>query len=420
MSSLFSSSKKPSAANTAKDIDKVRTSKQKKPKKPKVKNEIRKVARTVQDTIPYEHVCGKYIFEVSPNHYSVTYSFTDVTYDAADGAEQERIFLAYGDLLNSFDTSDDIQITLHNNVINQNEFAHKILLKLGGDARPAGDGFDEYRQEYNDMLLDKMQQGQNGITTKKYITITVTAANLEIAQQKIAAHELAMRTCFQKIGSNIEKLKANERIRIIADIFRGVNQEIRPINTSQFMRGAEKSLCCPDYFEFKKDYFLYNDKFARMVYLKHLPSSLVDDLLKELCETSLPIVTTVNIAPVEPSEAIKVVKRQLTAMRSNKMQKERKAAQNGVFTDVISDDLKQSLEEGEELLNDLQSKNQKMFLLNLVVMITGTSFDELDNNTEKVEAVFRKKVCTTSRANFQQEDALASCLPLGNCRLKVR
>ena len=413
MSSLFSS-KKPIAASTAKDIDKVRTAKQKKAKKPKVKNEIRKVARSVQDTIPYEHVCGKYIFEVSPNHYSVTYSFTDVTYDAADGAEQERIFLAYGDLLNSFDTSDDIQITLHNNVINQREFAHKILLK------PAGDGFDEYRQEYNDMLLDKMQQGQNGITTKKYITITVTAANLELAQQKIVAHELAMRACFQKIGSNIEKLQANQRIRIIADIFRGVNQEIRPINTSQFMRGAEKSLCCPDYFEFKKDYFLYNDKFARMVYLKHLPSSLVDDLLKELCETSLPIVVTVNIAPVEPSEAIKVVKRQLTAMRSNKMQKERKAAQNGVFTDVISDDLKQSLEEGEELLNDLQSKNQKMFLLNLVVMVTGTSFDELDNNTEKVEAVFRKKVCTTSRANFQQEDALASCLPLGNCRLKVR
>lgn len=413
MSSLFSS-KKSVAASTAKDIDKVRTAKQKKAKKPKVKNEVRKVARSVQDTIPYEHVCGKYIFEVSPNHYSVTYSFTDVTYDAADGAEQERIFLAYGDLLNSFDTSDDIQITLHNNVINQREFAHKILLK------PAGDGFDEYRQEYNDMLLDKMQQGQNGITTKKYITITVTAANLELAQQKIAAHELAMRTCFQKIGSNIEKLQANQRIRIIADIFRGVNQEIRPINTSQFMRGAEKSLCCPDYFEFKKDYFLYNDKYARMVYLKHLPSSLVDDLLKELCETSLPIVVTVNIAPVEPSEAIKVVKRQLTAMRSNKMQKERKAAQNGVFTDVISDDLKQSLEEGEELLNDLQSKNQKMFLLNLVVMVTGTSFDELDNNTEKVEAVFRKKVCTTSRANYQQEDALASCLPLGNCRLKVR
>ena len=411
---MLTTKKKPVAPHTAKDIDKVRVAKQKKPKKVKSKNDVRKVARSVQDTIPYEHVCGKYIFEVSPNHYSVTYSFTDVTYDAADAAEQERIFLAYGDLLNSFDTTDDIQITLHNNVINHKEFAGKILLK------PANDGFDEYRQEYNEMLLDKMQQGQNGISTKKYFTVTVTAATLELAQQKLASNELALRTYFQKIGSQIEKLKANERIRIIADIFRGVNQEIRPITSSQFMRGAEKSLCCPDYFEFKKDYFMYNDKFARMVYLKHLPSSLVDDLLKELCETSLPIVVTVNIAPVEPAEAIKVVKRQLTAMRSNKMQKEKKAAQNGIFTDVISDDLKQSLEEGEELLNDLQSKNQKMYLLNLIVMVTAASYEELDNNTEKIEAVFRTKVCTTSRANYQQEDALASCLPLGNCRLKVR
>lgn len=365
-------------------------------------------------SVVHEHVYGKYIFEVEKNRYSVTYAFSDVTYDAADAAEQERIFLAYGDLLNSFDTSDDIQITLHNNVINQKEFSSQILLKH------AGDGFDEYRDEYNEMLLDKMQQGQNGITTKKYFTVTVTAATLELAQQKLAAKELYMRSCFQKIGSNIEKLKANERIRIIADIFRGVNQEIRPISSSEFLRGAEKSLCCPDYFEFKKDYFMYNDKFARMVYLKHLPSSLVDDMLKDLCETSLPIVVTVNIAPVEPSEAIKVVKRQLTAMRSNKMQKEKKASQHGVYSDVISDDLKQSLAEAEELLNDLQSKNQKMFLLNLVVMVTGTSFDELDNNTDKIEAVFRKHVCTTSRANFQQEDAMASCLPLGNCRLKVR
>ena len=188
----FSSKKKPIAENSAKDLDKARIAKQKKPKKVKEKGEVRKVARTVQDTIPYEHVHGKYIFEVAKNHYSVTYAFTDVTYDAADGSEQERIFLAYGDLLNSFDTTDDIQITLHNNVVNQKEFSGKILLK------PMFDGFDEYRKEYNEMLLDKMQQGQNGITTKKYLTVTVTAANLELAQQKIAANELAMRAAYRR------------------------------------------------------------------------------------------------------------------------------------------------------------------------------------------------------------------------------
>ena len=125
--SMFSS-KIGTTESSAKDLDKVRLAKQKKPKKTKEKA-VRKVARTVQDTIPYEHVHGKYIFEVEKNRYSVTYSFSDVTYDAADAAEQERIFLAYGDLLNSFDTSDDIQITLHNNVINQKEFSSQILLK---------------------------------------------------------------------------------------------------------------------------------------------------------------------------------------------------------------------------------------------------------------------------------------------------
>ncbi len=133
-------------------MKKARLAKQKKPKKTKEKA-VRRVARTVQDTIPYEHVHGKYIFEVEKYRYSVTYSFTDITYDAADVTEQERIFLAYGDFLNSFDTSDDIQITLHNNVINRKEFSSQILLEH------AADGFDEYRDEYNDMLLEKMQQG---------------------------------------------------------------------------------------------------------------------------------------------------------------------------------------------------------------------------------------------------------------------
>lgn len=400
----------------AREADKQRLAQQKKPsRKNRKKLEVRKVAKSVQDTLPYERVCGSYIMEVTKNRYSKTYSFTDICYTAADGEEQERIFLAYGDLLNSFDTTDDIQITLHNNVINEKEFEKRITL------HHTGDGFDEFRDEYNEMLLDKMQQGQNGITTKKYLTLTVTAVDIEEAKQKFVTRELYMRTCFQKLGSDMTALRSNERIRILTDIFRGANQEVRPISASEFKRRAEKSLCCPDYFEFKKDYFLFDDTYARMIFLKQLPSSLSDNLLTELCEMTLPIVATVNIAPVDPAEAVKIVKRQLTSMRSDKLKKEKQAAARGIFTEVIGDEHKQSLEEGEELLDDLQSKNQKMFLVNLVLMITGGSFDELESNTEKAEAVFRKHVCTTARAPFQQEDTMAVCLPVGNSdRLSLR
>ena len=402
---------------SAREIDKLRTAKAKPNKSKKSKLKIspkRKVARTVQDTIPYEHVCSNYIFKVAENKYSKSYEFTDITYTAADPDTQEQIFVAYRDLLNSFDITDDIQLTLHNNVINEKDFRKQILLKHSGD------GYDDYRDEYNEMLLDKMQQGQNGLTTKKYLTVTVTAIDLQIAQQKFMTNELYMRACFQRIGSEITPLKANQRIRIIADIFRGVNQEIRPISSEEFWRDSEKSLCCPDYFEFKKDYFMFNDKYARMVYLKQLPSSLTDDILKDICETNLPLITTVNISPVAPDEAIKKVKRQLTSMKQEQIDKQAKASKRGVFTDVISEDHKNSMEEAKTLLDDLVSKNQKMFLLNLVIMITADNFEQLEQNTDKVEAVFRKHICTSSRAPFQQEDAMASCLPLGNCRLPVR
>lgn len=401
---------------SAKELDKIRTAKESRPVARKVKETKpkRKIARTVQDTIPYTHVCSNYIIQVEENRYSKTYEFTDITYSAADPETQTQIFIAYSDLLNSFDVSDDIQVTLHNNVVNEKEFRERILLKH------TGDGYDEYRDEYNDMLLDKMQQGQNGLTTKKYLTVTVTAVDLQVAQQKFLTNELYMRACFHRIGSELTPLKANERIRVLADIFRGVNQEIRPITKEEFWRGSEKSLCCPDYFEFKKDYFLYNDKYARMVCIKQLPSSIIDDILKDICETSLPIVTTVNISPVPPEDAIKKVRRQLTSMKQEQIDKQSKASKRGVFVDVISEDHKLSMEEAKGLMDDLVSKNQKMFLLNLVIMVTADNFENLERNTEKVEAVFRKHICTSSRAPFQQEDAMASCLPLGSCRLPIR
>lgn len=400
---------------SAREVDKLRTAKENRPpKKVKDKPPKRKIARTVQDTIPYEHVCSNYIIQVAENRFSKTYEFTDITYSAAAPETQEQIFIAYSDLLNSFDVTDDIQITMHNNVINEKDFREQILLKH------TNDGYDEYRDEYNAMLIDKMQQGQNGLTTKKYLTVTVTAVDLQIAQQKFLTNELYMRACFQRIGSELTPLKANQRIRILADIFRGVNQEIRPISAEEFWRGAEKTLCCPDYFEFKKDYFLYNDKYARMVCLKHLPSSIIDEILKDICETSLPIITTVNISPVSPEDAIKKVKRQLTSMKQEQIDRQSKASKRGVFVDVISEDHKLSMEEAKTLMDDLVSKNQKMFLLNLVIMVTADNFEQLERSTEKVEAVFRKHICTSSRAPFLQEDALASCLPLGNCRYPVR
>lgn len=409
--------------STAREIDKVRVA-QNKPQKRKIKSksidkvkknvETRKVAKSTQETIPYICICSEYIMCVDKNRFSKTYRFEDVNYTSASEAEQEAVFLAFCDVLNGIDTAAELQITIHNNKVNRKKFESQILLK------PKADGYNNYRTEYNNMLRNKLMQGQNGISCIKYITLTVAADNVELAAQKIATIEVHLTTGFKKIGSSITALNANQRIRILADIFRGVNKEIRPISTGEFQRQAEKSLCCPDYFEFKNDYFMYDNSYARMLFVRQLPSSLGDDILTDIAKTNLNLLMSVNIAAVEPDAAIKQVKRQLTSMRSDQIKKNKKASQHGVYIDVTSDDLKHSLEEAEELLGDLTSKNQKMFLTNLVIMVIADSYNELESSTEKVLAVLNQHVCTTAIAFLQQEDCLASVLPIGNCRLPVR
>nr|MCR5019986.1 conjugal transfer protein [Ruminococcus sp.] len=323
------------SALTAKERDEIRLREEnkKKPKQKKIKKK-RVVPGTVQKTLPYKRVCDDYIFKVDDNRYSKTYKFEDINYQIAKQDEQESIFLGYCSVLNSFDTNADIQMTVHNNRVNRADFERMVLIKHKGD------GYDNYRDEYNDMLIEKMEQGQNGIIRNKYITVTLQAADLENAQTKFNTIDLELLNAFKKIGSNIKPLTSNERVDLLKDIFRDVDEQIPELTVKHFKRQAERGYCCPDYLEFKKDYFMWGDKYARTMFIKDMPASLKDCMLTDIANTNLDVMVSVNITPVDPYKALKIVNHQLTSMRANKLQAEKKAIQSGYTSDVINEDLK--------------------------------------------------------------------------------
>ena len=402
-------------AATAKEKDEQRLKElnAKKPKQKKLRKK-RSVPKTVQKTMPYQKIMDEYIFRIDDTHFSKTYRFEDINYSIAKQEEQETIFLGYCSVLNSFDTSADIQVTIYNNRVNKAKFNDMVLLKHKGD------GFDRYIDVYNQMLIEKMEQGQNGILRSKFLTVTVQAVDVEAARAKFSSIDLEIVNAFKKIGSVITPMTSNERVSLLKDFFRGVDEEIPELSAKDFKRQADRAYCCPDYLEFKKDYFMWGDKYARTMFIKDMPASLKDCLLTDISNTNLDVMVTVNIAPVDPYKALKIVSHQLTSMRANKLQAEKKAIQSGYTSDVINEDLKHSLIEAEELLDDLRSKNQKMFLDNIIIMVTAADMDELDANTEAIEAVVRKHICSLSTLKFQQEKGLQSVLPIGNCTLKIR
>lgn len=241
----------------------------------------------------------------------------------------------------------DIQITIHNNKIKKADFNERVLLKEKGE----DEDFDRYINVYNSMLIEKMEHGQSDSIRNKYITVAVQAPDLESAISKFTSVDIELNKGFSRIGTSLHPLTANERIRILADVFRGVDENVPELDMKALKRKADRAFACPDYFEFKPTYFMFNDKYARCVFIKEFPSSLNDELLTDLSDSNLNIMTTVNIAPIDTYKSLTMVNHQITSMTSEKINAERKAIKGGYSPDSINYNLKYSLEQAHDLLD---------------------------------------------------------------------
>lgn len=415
-------SEKKEDKKSAKDLDRERESSQRvnNIKKDKKIKEIRNIKRTTIQTMPYDCFVSRYVMllkrnvkvgKETANLYSKTYFVPDVNYSGLTRDQQLEKMQLYIDLLNGFDSSASLQFSMLNTKINKEDFEKRILLK------DMNDGLDDERHEFNEILHDNIMHGQNGMHCRKFITVTVAAANFDAASTRFFNIESHLINCLNRLGTDPIPLDANERVRLLADILRDVDTEISPISQAEFARRTEKELCCPDYFEFKKDYFMFNDKYARCLYFKRLPTSVLDTIFSDLIQTNLSLIISKNIDFVEPTEALTLIQRKLTDMKQEEIAKVRKAAQssNGAFVDPIEGtQLAVDKAQAQDFLKDLQERNQKMTLCQFIIMVTAESYDELKKNTEAIEIVLRKHQIESINAPYRQEQAFASVLPIGN------
>lgn len=408
---------------SARERDKLREAELSKQTKEKSKDKKpeKKIKRTTFDTMPYVRFVSNYIMLLKENVrdgkevynlYSKTYSIEDVNYSALTEKQQLALMQSYVQMLNVFNSTASLQLSFVNTKINRVDFKNRLMLAHTDDE------YNEMRDEFNSVLEQKIMDGQNGLQCRKYITVTVAAIDFDAANSAIHAIETQLISCLANIGTAPVALNANERVRLMADILCDVNKEIAPCSQSEMSRQAEKYLCCPDYFEFKKDYFLFNDKYARCVYFKRFGTSINDDIYKRLIELNQTMVISQNVDFVESDAAIELVQRKLTDMHQEEISKVRKSteATNGTFINTMQgSDLQRDQEEALQLLEDLRGNNEKMTLCQFIVMLTADSYEELQNNTQELEAVLRGMHIEISKAPKRQEKGFASVLPIGNC-----
>lgn len=366
------------------------------------------IPKSVQEVIPIKKIYSDGIFLVGKNKYSIMYRFTDINYAVASKEDKETMFLDYSELLNSFDSGATTKITIALRRINKQDFKKDILLKFKED------GLDIYRQEYNQMLLDKSVNA-NGMVREIYLTISIFKKSYEDAKIYFRRISNDIISHLSKLGSKCCQLNLNDRLKILHDFYRiGEESNFNFDLKNEMKRGHNfKDYICPDSFSFKSDYFEMGNKVGRVLFLKDYASYIKDSMVSELTDMNQNMMMSIDVIPIPTDEAVKEVENRLLGVETNITNWQRKQNANNNFSAVVPYDLEQQRKESKEFLDDLTTRDQRMMFANLTMVITADTKEQLDADTETVLLTSRKHLCQIVPLKYQQMDGLNTVLPIG-------
>ena len=376
----------------------------------KAENQKKRKPFTAQDTIPYKEIYKDGICRTDDNYYSKMVQFYDINYQLAQNDDKAAIFENYCEFLNSFDSSVEVQITFLNQQVNFDEYAKNI------DIPEQDDCFNDIRKEYSDMLKMQLSKGNNGLVKTKYITFSIKADNLRNAKSRLERIEASVLNNFKVMGAMAEPLNGVERLKILHDVMNMDTKESFHFHYGMVAKTGlqTKDFIAPTGFDFRNDsYFRMGQTFGCVSYLQITSPELTDKLLADLLDLEENLIINMHLRPIDPKAAIKSLKSTLSNIQKMKIEEQKKAVRSGYDMDIIPTDISTYGEDVEGLLNEIQSRNEKLFELTFLLMNTADNKRKLDNIVYQTAGIAQKYNCNIRRLQYQQEQGLVASLPLG-------
>lgn len=374
----------------------------------KMDRERFRIPKSVQQAIPIRRIWEDGIFQVE-SKFSKTFRFTDINYSIASRDDKTEMFLDYSELLNALDSGTSAKITLNNRRIDKEGFEKSLLIPMKQD------GLDEYRGEYNEMLLSKVSGTNNSICQERYLTISVHKKNIDEARTYFARVGTDIITHLAKLSSVGEELDAGERLQIFRDFFQAGQPACVPFDLKGFAKRGHsfKDWICPASMEFSKDCFQIDGRYARVLYMQDYASYVKDDMVSELCDLSRDLMLSIDILPVPTDEAVKEIQNRLLGVETNVTNWQRRQNANNNFSAVVPYEMELQRKETKEMLDDLTTRDQRMMFGLLTMVHMADTIGQLDSDTDTLLSTARKHLCRLSVLTWQQVDGLNTVLPYG-------
>ena len=412
-------SRKAKAASSAPVSTKKLSRKQQKELKAAVKKAKRDdgVPRTAQQSIPFQRMFPDGICRVTDRYYTKTIQFQDINYQLAQQEDKTAIFEEWCSFLNFFDSSIHFELSFMNMSTDADAFEKSIRIPYQND------GFDDVRAEYGMMLRQQLQKGNNGLTKTKYLTFGIEANSMKQAKPRLDHIEVDLMNNFHRLGVAAKLLDGKERLQLMHSMFHMGDQEKFRFDWKWLPKTglSVKDYIAPTSFAFPGSrIFRMGKLYGAMSYLQITASDISDQLLKDFLDMDSSEIVTMHIQSVDQNKAIKQIKHTITELDRSKIEEQKKAVRAGYDMDIIPSDLATYGNDAKSLLKELQSQNERMFLLTFLVLNTGSTRQELETNVFQANSIAQKHNCNLRRLDYQQEQGLMSSLPLAYNQIEIQ
>ena len=368
-----------------------------------------KIAMSAQDTISYKEMRPDGICIVKDNYFTKTIQFYDINYQLARNEDKNIIFENYCDFLNYFDKSISVQLSFLNQTMDISDFEKSIAIK------PQNDDFDGIRAEYTEMLKNQLARGNNGIVRKKYITFGIETDNIQNAKQRLERIETDIINNFKILGVRAFSLNGMERLELLHSCFNGGENKLNFSWNLIYKTGlTTKDFIAPTSFNFSDGRcFRMGGTIGAVSFLHILAPELTDEMLKNFLEIQSALSVNIHIKSIDQTEAIKMIKRKITDLDKMKIEEQKKAVRAGYDMDIIPSDINTFGIDAKKLLEDLQGRNERMFLVTVLIMNTAKTKKALNSTIFEVQSIAQQRNCPLRRLDYQQEDGLMASVPIG-------
>ena len=325
----------------------------------------------------------------------------------ASPEDQTSILDSWGRVLNGLAADSRLKITLANRLFNKDSLSGSVFYKKKDD------GLDRYRGEMNRVLMDKAK-GSNGIVQEKFLTLTANRKNENEARMFFSRAGKSLSFGMQRLSSTVKPLNNTERFRVLHDFFRP-DHRMKNADVAAMMRSGKHfaDVFCPLAMRYHADYIELDRGFARVLFIEEYASMLPDKMVHDLMELPRQMMLSIDITPVHPQEAVKMLNRLDMRVESDITRWQQRQNNNNNFSAEIPYEYKQMREVVENYKDETTQNDQRIMMTTTTVVHMADTLEQLNADTETLKTTASGYGCELAALKWQQDIGLDTVLPYG-------